>query len=98
MCWAGVVCGCDLSVEEFQNYLSGRSVLEFDYFKKFQVLIFKIPSSCQSCPEMRFGGKKFLKLWLFPPEDFKTCCSHQKVDCDITPIKSIFENGGLLTN
>ena len=83
--WAGVACGCCLSVGEFKNLVGNiffvwRGVVtEFDYFKKFQVFDFlKSLALAKSCRKMRFGGKIFFLTLKFPPESFKTCCSRQK--------------------
>jgi hypothetical protein len=48
-------------VQEFGSEIlsGGKLYLEFDYFKKNSVLIFKILGTCQNCHKMRFDGKKF---------------------------------------
>jgi len=87
--WAGVACGCCLSVGEFKNLVGNiffvwRGVVtEFDYFKKFQVFDFlKSLALAKSCRKMRFGGKIFFKLW----------SSHQKVLKPAVPAKSCLTN------
>jgi hypothetical protein len=63
--WAGVAygCGCGGRVQKF-----GSKII----FCR-GVVFLKSLAPTKSCHKIRFGEKKILKLWLFPPENFKTC-------------------------